>query len=246
MIVVIDKNGVQGEIDVTAPPPFDGSGSHLLVRLAKGGRRVVVPISALVEREGQGYFLPLSLWELPDAPTLQPQSPPMPEHPVTEQPVSEQTLPEPPLPDDVGGERAGDIGARGSAAAVVVPLVAEELQIERRLVETGRVRITKKVVEREEIVDEPLIREEVDVRRVAVNRQVSEPSPIRYEGETMIVPLFEEVLFVEKRLMLKEELHITRRRVNEPQPQRVTLRSEQAEVKRLQPEPPQDGERTGG
>ncbi len=239
MIVVIDKNGVQGEIDVTAPPPFDGSGSHLLVWLAEGGRRVVVPISALVEREGQGYFLPLSLRELPDAPILQTQSPPALEQLAPEQFKSEQTLPESPTQDGVGDEQAGAIGASdGATAAVVVPLVAEELHIERRLVETGRVRITKKVVEREEIVDEPLTREEVDVRRVAVNRQVSEPLPIRYEGETMIVPLFEEVLFVEKRLMLKEELHITRRRMTEPQPQRVILRTEQADVERLEPEPP--------
>ena len=206
-MIVIDKNGAQGEIDVTAPPPFDGSGTHLLANLSEGGRRVVVPISALVEREGQGYFLPLNWSELDDAPP--------PRH-------------EQPFPVDGGGSAGGD--------AVVVPVVAEQLQIEKRLVETGRVRVTKKVFEREEVIDEPLMREEVEVRRVAVNRHVSEPPPVRYEGETMIVPLFEEVLVVEKRLMLTEELHIIRRRVAERQPQRVTLRSEQARVERLEPE----------
>lgn len=211
-MIVIDKNGVQGEIDVTAPPPFDGSGTHLLVRLSENKRRVVVPISALVERAGQGYFLPLDFRELPDAPALQ-----------QEQPTQAQ-------PMHVGGEDAAASGA------VVVPVVAEELLIEKRLFETGRVRVTKKVVEREEVVDEPVVREEVDVRRVAVNRYVSEPPPVRHEGETMIVPLFEEVLVVEKRLMLREELHITRRRVAERHPRRVTLRSEQVEVERLEPE----------
>lgn len=204
-MIVIDKNGVQGEIDVTAPPPFDGSGTHLLVRLAESGRRVVVPVSALVEREGQGYFLPLDLTELDDAPPLGHGQP---------------------LHDVDRGQTGGD--------EVVVPVVAEELRVEKRVVETGRVRLTKKVIEHEEVIDEPMMREEVDVRRVAVNRPVSEPPPVRYEGETMIVPVFEEVVVVEKRLVLREEVHITRRRVAERQPQGVTLRSERVEVERLE------------
>ena len=204
-MIVIDKNGVQAEIDVTAPPPFDGSGTHLLVRLSESGRRVVVPISALVEREGQDYFLPLDLTELDDAPPF-----------GHEQPIHEVDR------EQTGGD------------AVVMPVVAEELRVERRVVETGRVRLTKKVFEREEVIDASVMREEVDVRRVAVNRPVSEPPPVRYEGETMIVPVFEEVLVVEKRLVLREELHITRRRVAERRPQRVTLRSERVEVERLE------------
>ena len=55
----------------------------------------------------------------------------------------------------------------------------------------------------------------------------------------MIVPLLEEVLVVEKRLMLKEELRITKRRVEDYQSQKVTLRSEEAVVERFEvPEGP--------
>jgi uncharacterized protein (TIGR02271 family) len=112
----------------------------------------------------------------------------------------------------------------------VFPVVEETLDVQIRTRETGGVRITKVVREREELVDEPLLREEVSVERVAVNRMVDGPIAVRYEGDTLIVPLVEEVLVVEKRLMLKEELRITRRQVEEHTPQRVTLRSEEVTI----------------
>ncbi|HEX8686976.1 MAG TPA: YsnF/AvaK domain-containing protein, partial [Pyrinomonadaceae bacterium] len=97
-------------------------------------------------------------------------------------------------------------GAKGAGGAVVVPIVAEQLEVQKRKVEGGGVRIRKTVHEREEVVDEPLMREEVQVKRVPVNKVVDGPVPVRHVGDTMIVSLLEEVLVVEKRLMVKEEL----------------------------------------
>lgn len=57
-----------------------------------------------------------------------------------------------------------------------------------------------------------LFREDCDVERVSIKRIIDRPAEIRHEGDTLIVPLMEEVLVVEKRLMLREELHIKRRR----------------------------------
>jgi uncharacterized protein (TIGR02271 family) len=91
------------------------------------------------------------------------------------------------------------------------------------------------VREWEELADPPLLRDEVVVQRVAVNRVVEGPTPMRFEGDTLIIPLFEEVLVVEKRLLLKEELHLTTRRVETHTPQRVTLRREEAVVERINP-----------
>ena len=95
-------------------------------------------------------------------------------------------------------------------------------------------RIRKTVSEREEVVDEPLMREEVQVKRVPVNKVVDGPVPVRHVGDTMIVSLLEEVLVVEKRLMLKEELHITKEQVESYRPQRVRLRTEQAVIERVE------------
>ncbi len=58
----------------------------------------------------------------------------------------------------------------------------------------------------------PLFREDCEVERVQVKRILDQPAEIRQDGDTLIIPLMEEVLVVEKRLMLREELHIKRRR----------------------------------
>ena len=66
--------------------------------------------------------------------------------------------------------RRKETPAAAHSETVRVPVVAEELVVGKRTVETGRVRLTKKVREREETVDEPLLREDVTVERVLVNR----------------------------------------------------------------------------
>ncbi len=130
-------------------------------------------------------------------------------------------------------ERLHGAGYDSGGQSLVVPVMVEELEVEKRRVEMGRVRISKVVREREELVDEPLFREEVSIERVPVNRFVDEPIPVRYEGDTLVVSLVEEVPVVEKRLMLKEELRITRRQVEVHQPVPVTLRSEEATVEHI-------------
>ena len=116
----------------------------------------------------------------------------------------------------------------------VIPVIAEFLNVAKRSVETGGVRVSKKVEEYEEVIDEPLLHEDVDVQRVAVNRFVDAPVPVRQEDATVIIPLFEEVLVIEKRLLLKEEVHIQRRQTTLRQPQTVTRRSETVVVERLE------------
>ncbi|MFP4440571.1 MAG: YsnF/AvaK domain-containing protein [Chloroflexaceae bacterium] len=123
----------------------------------------------------------------------------------------------------------------GANQVLVVPVIAEELEVEKRTVQSGRVRLTKTVHEREEVIDEPLLQEEVAVERVAINRVVDTPGEVRYEGDTMIIPLLEEVLVVEKRLLLKEEIRVTRQRTETHKPQRVTLRSEEVNIERQEP-----------
>ncbi len=118
---------------------------------------------------------------------------------------------------------------------VVVPVAEEQVRVRKRARETGRVRISKRVAERTEIVDEPLLREDVDLRRVPVDRPVDEPVEIRREGETTIIPVLEERLVVRKQLVLKEELHVTKRQTERRAPQEVSLRYETVDVQRTDP-----------
>jgi stress response protein YsnF len=81
-------------------------------------------------------------------------------------------------------------------------------------------------------VDQPLHSEEVEVERVAINRFVEAPPPVRQEGDTTIIPLLEEVLIVEKRLLLREEVHIKKLSKEVHEPQEVLLREERVEIVR--------------
>lgn len=118
-----------------------------------------------------------------------------------------------------------------------VPVFEEELSVDIRTIDTGRgVRVHKTVEEEPVIVDELLMREHVDVRRVAIDQMLGTSAPLpaaRYEGDVLIVPVFEEVLVVEKRMKLKEELHITRTRIEESQPQTVVLKKEHVTIERF-------------
>lgn len=127
-------------------------------------------------------------------------------------------------------------GASDAGGEVVIPLVAEELKIGREQVLTGGVRVHKKVEERAETIIEPILQEKVTVERVAVNRYVDSAPPVRYEGDVMIVPLVEEVLVIEKRLVVREEIRITKSREQTERRQEVVLRSERAEIERIAPE----------
>jgi uncharacterized protein (TIGR02271 family) len=114
-----------------------------------------------------------------------------------------------------------------------VPVITEDLVVGKRSVATGSVQIRKLVDEHAETVELPLLRDQVDVRRVIIDRVVDTEPRTREEGDVLIVPVVKEELVVTKRLILKEELHITRRRTIEHVSEQVAVRSERAEVTRL-------------
>jgi uncharacterized protein (TIGR02271 family) len=118
---------------------------------------------------------------------------------------------------------------------VVIPIIHEELEVGKRRVETGGgIRVQKSAREEEQIVDLPLVDERVDVQRVPVDRVIDGPVAVRHVGDTIIVPVMQEVLVVQKQLRLVEELHIRKTRTERREPQTVVLRKEEATVERLE------------
>ena len=119
-----------------------------------------------------------------------------------------------------------------SQQAQSIPVVQEELQIGKRLVETGKgVRLYKTVSEEAVRIDEPLLQQGLEVEHVPVNAWVEGPVPTqRHEGDTLIVPVLEEVLVVEKRLRLKEEIRITAKAGVRIASEQVVLRREHVDV----------------
>jgi stress response protein YsnF len=118
----------------------------------------------------------------------------------------------------------------------VIPIAEETAIVGKRQVVTGRVRVQTVTDTLEELARADVRRETVEVTRVPVDRMVEAAPEIRTEGDVTIVPVVEEVLVVEKRLVLKEELHIRRRVETETRELPVTLRKQRAIVERLAPD----------
>jgi uncharacterized protein (TIGR02271 family) len=113
-------------------------------------------------------------------------------------------------------------------------LLAEELSVAKETVETGRLRISKQTRTREAFVEESLRSEHAEIETIPVGRQIFEVPSVRQEGDTIIIPIVEEVLHTERRLILKEEIKITRRQKTEQFHDRVTLRYQEAVITRVQ------------
>jgi len=112
----------------------------------------------------------------------------------------------------------------------VIPVIQETARVEKHEFESGKVVVHKTVVEREEAVEILLRQQDLSVERVPIGRVVPEAPQTRQEGDTLIIPILEEVLVVEKRLMLKEELHIRKQSSERTEHQTIRLRSEQVEI----------------
>lgn len=202
---VVDRNGTGGTLDLEAMPP-DGKKSRLVLVRFRERDQAFISSDALVERKEGGYYYPESFDE---AMTAQRNSAPA------------QSFAQTTINDHAMNEQR------------VIPILEEELLVEKRRVERGGVRIVKTVSERTEMIDLPLMEEQTEVERVAINRIVETAPPVRYEGDVMIVPLLEEIIVTEKRLMLREELRIRKRQFETHRPQEVIVRREEATVERF-------------
>jgi stress response protein YsnF len=118
----------------------------------------------------------------------------------------------------------------------VIPLAEEIATVGTRQVVTGRVRVRTVADTIDEIAHADLQHDDVEVTRVPIDKVVETAPQIRTEGDVTIVPVLEEVLVVEKRLVLKEEVHIRRRIQTESVDVPVTLRKQRAIVERDTPE----------
>ena len=116
---------------------------------------------------------------------------------------------------------------------VVVPLHAEEVSVAKKRVVTGQVKVGTITRESEQLVEELLEHEHVEVERTAIGKEVDKAPPVREEGDTLIIPILEEIVVVERRLLLKEEVRVRRTREKQPYQERVVVRKQEAVITRL-------------
>jgi len=138
---------------------------------------------------------------------------------------------------DSGGP-AMHSGTDDQTPETIIPLAEEEVAVSKQVVETGRVQVARVTHEREQLIDEMLAHETAEVSRVRVGQQVEAMPAVCEEDGVIIIPIVEEVLVVERRLFLKEEVRIRRVRAMEKHQESVRLRYQEAEVRRVPVEKP--------
>ena len=133
-----------------------------------------------------------------------------------------------------GRDAAGEATVAGEAHpdALTLKLVEERLEVAKRRVAGGVVRISTTTETVEEVAEVELDRYRVEVTRVPIGRIVEEAPLARSEGDTTIVPVVEERFVVVKQLFLKEEVHVRHVVEREVRREPVTLRRQRATVER--------------
>lgn len=111
-----------------------------------------------------------------------------------------------------------------------IPVHEERLVTNKRQVEYGELRIHKRVEQREEVITQALTRDDLIVERVQINRALDAPVSPRDEGDWLVIPIMEEVLVIQKRLMLKEEVRIRKQQITEEQQVREVVRREHVDL----------------
>ena len=147
------------------------------------------------------------------------------------------------LPDNLGQSSVPTpsgpphrLPAEAAEEVRVLPIIEERATIRREVVETGRVVLTRRVHETDETISVPVQHDEVEVEHVLLNQTLPAGAPtpaIRYEGDTMIIPVLREVAVVERRLLLVEELRVTKRQLTTQHTEPVHLRREEINVERV-------------
>jgi stress response protein YsnF len=92
------------------------------------------------------------------------------------------------------------------------------------------VRVHTKLEIVEERIEEELTTEQVFVTRKTVNAYVDAAPTIRTVGDLTIIPVLEEVLVLEKKLLLKEEIYIQRKEIRETVVETVPVRKQRAVI----------------
>jgi len=133
----------------------------------------------------------------------------------------------------------------GTADTVVIPLAVEQAEITKRTVPVARIAVRTVTEEREEVIDLPLATERVEITRVPVDRIVDSAPPIQEQGDITIIPVVEEVIVVERRLRVKEEIHLRRVRTTDRHQETLKVRTQTVDVTRTPAEPITEATRLG-
>jgi uncharacterized protein (TIGR02271 family) len=105
------------------------------------------------------------------------------------------------------------------------------LRAEKRPVEAGEVRLRKEVVTEQRHLEVPVEREEVVIERRPAHGERASAADIQ-PGQEIRIPVREEEVHVHKQPVVKEEVNVGKRKVQDTEHVSETVRREEAHVER--------------
>lgn len=199
-MLVEARDGLLGRVEQVIAQPRTGQPEYVVVGVGRDSRKLTFPVN-MFQASAQPDRLQL---------------------PFTRQEAVTQ--------GNSTGTNAFDALRYNDSQELRIPLVEEQLRVEKRPVELGRLHIEKTVEEVPENLTVPITRDDVEVQRVPVNQIISSPAQPHQDGDWYVVPVMKEMLVVEKRLMLVEEIRIRRSQVTEQQQITDTVRRERVNI----------------
>jgi len=134
------------------------------------------------------------------------------------------------LNTNVNAKDAKDAKVLNENDTIRVPVVEEQLNVQKAAQQAGEVDITKRVVEEQINVPVELSREHVTVQRHAVDRPLQPGETTIGENDVIRVPVMEEVANVTKTAHVVEEIEIAKTRETQQQNVGDTVRKEVVDV----------------
>ncbi len=133
------------------------------------------------------------------------------------------------LSGDLDDETSPDPPRIAEEASIIrIPLLAEELTAEKTVVSLGSVHLHKGVTSEEKTLSIPIFHEEVTVEHLTP--EMFDKATAGDDPEVLIIPIYEEQVVIEKRMVLKEYIRVRKYRVEEEHIARQTVRREYVEV----------------
>lgn len=113
-----------------------------------------------------------------------------------------------------------------------ISIVEEKLEVSKKEVETGKVNISKTTHTEIESQLVTLSSEDILIERVAMNKEVDSIPKTRIEDDVTIISVVREVAVVVKKLIVVEEIHISKNKSESIEQISVPLRKEHIEIER--------------
>lgn len=123
----------------------------------------------------------------------------------------------------------------------IIPVLEEELRVQKQLVPTGEIVVRKEIITENKTITVPVTREELVIERRPGSAQPTDQTLDESEltdevlrvGGTLRIILYEEQVRVEKQTVVKEEIVISKRQILETTHVEETVRREEAHLERV-------------